>query len=121
MTLIKKLLGTVALLGMTMCHPVMANPVLTEASCKVADAHTKLSLQMMNDGYTNLEILAWLDSVTPDVRKEPQGYLGILWAKLNVSGSRAALNRAYKPTAIQQKALANCIINVNQPFRTIGQ
>jgi len=123
MRFLKLLLGTVAMLGMTTCHPVMAmqdNKVaLTATSCQVADQYARDTIHLIQDGKSNIEIMSWLDSVTPDVNVEPQGYLGVLWTKLNVSNLRVALSKAYKEGVIRQKSMNNCLDSVNQEFMVV--
>ncbi|WDS62111.1 hypothetical protein [Pseudomonas phage D6] len=124
MRFIKAALACMFTLGMASCHPVMAAPnptkiKLAEVGCQVADQYTRDIMLMMRDDRSNLEIMSWLDSVTPDAEKEPQGYLGIMWTKLNVSNVRMALGKAYKEGAIRQKTINNCLDSINQEFTIV--
>lgn len=110
--------------ALTTCQPIMALPkptttVVANASiCKASNETAADVVKFIRDGRSNIEIMSWLDSITPDAQKEPQAYLGVILVKLDVSNLRVAINKAFKDTAILNKQLTNCLETSGQSFST---
>lgn len=127
MRLLKIMLAAVIAFGMVLSHPVMAVPTPTQetgistATCKTADRYIADVIRMVQEGRNNIEIMSWLDSVTPNVKENPQAYLGVVMVKLNVVSVRTALTKAYKPDVIRQKQISDCLAKDGQQLMVYGK
>lgn len=115
MKLLKIMLAAVIAFGVAMSYPVVAVPsptqetVISGTTCQTAGRYIADVIRMVQEGSNNIEIMSWLDSITPNVKENPQAYLGVVMVKLNVVSVRAALAKAYKPDVIRQKQISDCV------------
>jgi hypothetical protein len=127
MKLLKIMLATVIAFGVVLSHPVMAVPEPTQETgisaetCTTAGRYIADVLRMIQEGRTNIEIMSWLDSVTPDAKEKPQAYLGVVMVKLNVVSARVALTKAYKPSVIRQKQISDCMTKDGTQLMVYGK
>ncbi|QBJ02857.1 hypothetical protein MZD04_gp331 [Pseudomonas phage Psa21] len=122
MKLLKLMLAAGIAVGMTMCHPVMAVPkptnviVVENKTCQTGDRFLAEVIRLIQEGRANIEIVSYLDKLTPNREKDPQGYLGITIVKLNITNVRTSLNKAFRENAIRKTQMANCTETVGKSF-----
>jgi hypothetical protein len=85
------------------------NVSLGTTSCTTADRYVAETIHMIQEGRQNLEIMSYLDKETPDPKKQPQAYVGVMIVKLNVGAIRVALSKSFKESTIRQKQISDCV------------
>lgn len=117
MKLLKALVAFTMSIGMTMCHPVMADVPEKEKfvleMCRTAAVATTKTIDNLKAGTSSLEIMVKLDSDTPNRDLQPAKYLGYAYAKLNIDLVRTALKKAFTEQAIQKTQMENCLKSNN--------
>lgn len=127
MKLFKIMLAAVIAFGVAHSYPVMAVAPPTQeigistTTCSTADRYIADVIRMIQEGRTNIEIMSWLDSVTPDAKEKPHAYLGVVMVKLNVVSVRTALTKAYKPDVIRQKQISDCVAQDGTQLMVYGK
>lgn len=119
MKLLKVLVAFTMSIGMTMCHPVMADAPGTPKEkfvlemCRTAAVATTKTIENLKAGTSSLEVMVKLDGETPSRDSQPAKYLGYAYAKLNIDLVRTALKKAFTEQAIQKTQMENCLKSNN--------
>jgi hypothetical protein len=123
MTLFKSLWGAFILFAMVACQPAYSLPQatqkirLTNNVCSMVSAHVSDTIKLVKDGRTNIEIMSWLDKVTPDPKQNEPGYLAVVMSKLLITDVRNSMAKAFRAETIIKRQKEDCLANLNSTIK----